>query len=110
MLSVSTTNYPFRIAEPIQLGGLLGWGHKIIETFMFGQAQGAVAEAQCLLGDRFHRIDYLTEPRIYVMDDAKAVDELISLGRGEGEKIAHRQAVRDHFLNGIPATPSSFAT
>ena len=44
------------------------------------------------------------------MDDAKAVGELISLGRGEGEKIAHRQAVRDHFLNGIPATPSSFAT
>ena len=43
VLSISTTNYPFRIAEPVQLGGLLGWGQKVIETFMFGQAQGAVS-------------------------------------------------------------------
>jgi hypothetical protein len=46
----ATTNYPFRIAEPIQLGGLLGWSRKVVETFMFGQAQGAVAQAVCLLG------------------------------------------------------------
>ena len=102
MLSISTTNYPFRIAEPIQLGGLLGWGQKVIETFMFGQAQGAVAQATCLLRDRFHRIDYITEPRIYAMDDVKAVQELISLGRGEAEKIEHRRAVREQFLNGSP--------
>lgn len=105
LLSVSTTNYPFRIAEPIQLG----WSRKVVETFMFGQAQGAVAQAQCLLRDRFHRIDYLTEPRVYVMDDAKVVGELISLGRGEGEKLAHRQVVRERFLNGVPATPLPFA-
>jgi patatin-like phospholipase/acyl hydrolase len=105
LLSVSTTNYPFRIAEPIQLGGLLRWGRKIVETFMFGQAQGAVAQAVSLLRDRFHRIDYLTEPRIYAMDDARVVKELITLGRGEAEKIDHRQVVRDRFLNGIPAAP-----
>ena len=102
VLSISTTNYPFRIAEPIQLGGLLGWGQKVIETFMFGQAQGAVAQATCLLRDRFHRIDYITEPRIYAMDDAKVVQELIVLGRGEAEKIEHRQVVRERFLNGSP--------
>jgi patatin-like phospholipase/acyl hydrolase len=106
LLSVSTTNYPFRIAEPIQLGGLLGWAQKLVETFMFGQAQRAVAEATSLLRDRFHRIDYLTEPRIYAMDDARVVKELITLGRGEAEKIEHRQVVREWFLNGIPAMPS----
>jgi patatin-like phospholipase/acyl hydrolase len=106
LLSISTTNYPFRIAEPIQLGGLLGWGRKIVETLMFGQAQGAVAQAVSLLRDRFHRIDYLTEPRIYVMDDARVVKELITLGRGEAEKIEHRQVVRERFLNGIPVTAS----
>jgi patatin-like phospholipase/acyl hydrolase len=106
MLSVSTTNYPFRIAEPIQLGGLLGWGHKVVETFMFGQAQGAVAQAHCLLGDRFHRIDYMTEPRIYAMDDARVVEELISLGRGEAEKVAHRSAASALFLDGAPQAVS----
>src|SRR3712207_8796371 len=34
VLSVSTTNYPFRIGERQQLGGLVGWGPKIIETFI----------------------------------------------------------------------------
>lgn len=110
VLSVSTTNYPFRIARSQQLGGLLGWGRKIVETFMFGQAQGAVAQAQCLLRERFHRIDYLTEPRIYAMDDARAVEELIGLGRGEAEKVAHRQVVRSRFLTGVPAMPLQFET
>jgi patatin-like phospholipase/acyl hydrolase len=109
VLSISTTNYPFRIAEPIQLGGLLGWARKIVETLMFGQAQGAVAQATSLLRDRFHRIEYLTEPRIYQLDDVRVVQELITLGRGEAEKIEHRQAVRDRFLNGIPAAaPASW--
>jgi patatin-like phospholipase/acyl hydrolase len=103
LLSISTTNYPFRIAEPIQLGGLLGWGRKIVETLMFGQAQGAVAQAKSLLRDRFHRIDYVTEPRIYTLDDARVVKELITLGRGEAEKFEHRRAVRDKFLTEIPA-------
>jgi uncharacterized protein len=107
VLSISTTNYPFRIAEPVQLGGLLGWGQKVIETFMFGQAQGAVAQATCLLRDRFHRIDYITEPRIYAMDDAKVVQELIILGRGEAEKIEHRRVVRERFLDGSPVVPFS---
>jgi uncharacterized protein len=110
VLSISTTNYPFRIAKPIQLGGLFGWSQKVIETFMFGQAQGAVAQARCLLRDRFHRIDYITEPRIYRMDDAKAVRELIALGRGESEKIEHRQVVRESFLNGSPVGSISFST
>jgi patatin-like phospholipase/acyl hydrolase len=109
VLSISTTNYPFSIAEPIQLGGLLNWSRKVIETFMFGQVQGAVAQATCLLRDRFHRIDYITEPRIYAMDDAKAVQELIVLGQGEAEKIEHRQVVREQFLNGSPILSFSFS-
>ena len=99
VLSISTTNYPFRIAEKVQLGGLRHWAKKVIETFMFGQAQGAVAQARCLLQDRFHRIDYITEPRIYKMDDAKAVHELIVIGRAEAEKIANRRIVSEHLLN-----------
>jgi hypothetical protein len=110
VLSVSTKNYPFRIAELIQLGGLMGWGPKIIETFTFGQAQGAVAQSQCLLSDRFHRVDYLTEPRIYAMDDARAVQELIVLGRGEAEKAVHREVVRRIFLNGTSTMPFRSAT
>jgi patatin-like phospholipase/acyl hydrolase len=47
LLSISTTNYPFRLSDHQQRGGLIGWGPKILETFMFGQVQNAVAEATC---------------------------------------------------------------
>ena len=107
VLSVSTTNYPFRITESQQLGGLLGWSTRIVETFMFGQVQGAVAQAICLLHERFHRIDYVTEPRLYRLDDARAVAELITLGHGEAEKTAHREIVSAYFLNGVLAVSVS---
>ena len=49
MLSLSTTSYPFRLADPAQLRGLVGQAPKLIDTFMFGQAQAAVNMARCLL-------------------------------------------------------------
>ena len=113
VLSVSTTNYPFRISRDQQLGGLFGWGPKIIETFMFAQAQAAVGAAQSLLrdrsrsrpADRFHRIDYVAEPRIYAMDDVRITEELIEIGRRTAEKVPRRTLVSEHFLNGLPREP-----
>ena len=57
MLSLSTTSYPFRLEDPSQLRRLLGWAPKLVDTFMFGQAQAAVNQAACLLKrGLFHRI------------------------------------------------------
>jgi patatin-like phospholipase/acyl hydrolase len=63
MLSISTTSYPFRLDRPEQLRGLVGWAPKIIDTFMFGQAQAAVNIASSLLRRGvFHRLDYQVPP------------------------------------------------
>jgi patatin-like phospholipase/acyl hydrolase len=113
VLSVSTTNYPFRIGERQQLRGLVGWGPKIIETFMFSQTQAAVGEATCLLRerthspptDRFHRIDYVTEPHLFKLDGAKAAQKLIEIGRNVANQVAHAEVVKRSFLNGKPAEP-----
>ena len=59
LLSLSTTSYPFRIGQEQQSGGLMGWSTKLIETFLFGQAQSAIAVVRCLSSGLFHRIDYL---------------------------------------------------
>ena len=112
-LSVSTTNYPFRIGERQQLGGLVGWGPKIIETLMFSQAQAAVGEATCLLRDRtqsppidrFHRIDYVAEPNLYKLDDAQAAQKLFEIGQRVAVQVAHAEVVKRDFLNGHPAEP-----
>ncbi len=108
VLSISTTNYPFRIGERQQLGGLVGWGPKIIETFMFSQAQAAVGEATCLLrdrtqsppADRFHRIDYVAEPNLFQMDDARIAQKLIEIGRGVAMQVALAEVVKKEFLDG----------
>ncbi len=101
LLSLSTTSYPFRIGQKQQFGGLLGWGIKIIETLMFGQEQAAVAQARCLLRHGlFHRIDYLTEPRLYHMDNAACVQQLLTIGRSTAELNEHMSVVQKKFLNG----------
>ena len=105
LLSVSTTNYPFRISNSKRMGGILNWNSTIIETLMFGQAQGAIAMAKCLLREGlFHRVDFDAVPHHYSLDNAKLVDELIKLGRGVAVKKENLDdVVKAHFLNGTPA-------
>jgi uncharacterized protein len=100
VLSISTTNYPFRLGDQQQRGGLIGWGPKILETFMFGQVQNAVAQATCLLRDRFHRVDFDAKEGAYTMDDARIVEELITIGHNVGQAEAHKKRFRDLFLRG----------
>jgi hypothetical protein len=106
LLSLSATNYPFRIGERQQRGGLVGWGPKIIETLMFGQVQAAVAQARCLLRrGLFHRVDYLTQPGLYRMDNASCVRQLIAIGRSTAELKEHISVVQKEFLNGETIPP-----
>jgi uncharacterized protein len=107
LLSISTTNYPFRISNSKRMGGILNWNSTIIETLMFGQAQGAIAMARCLLRKGlFHRVDYDAMPHLYSLDNAELVDELIRIGRGVAVKVEHLDnVVRPHFLNGTRAEP-----
>ena len=101
MLSISTTNYPFAIQKEAQLGGYLGWAPTIIETFMFSQIQASVNEAQCLLGkDRFHRIDFLTIPNTWIMDDPNGIDDLIIAGQNAATLVDTVNTVMLQFLNG----------
>ena len=101
MLSLSTTSYPFRLDNPDQLRGLGGWMPKIIDTFMFGQAQSAVNMAACLLRrGLFHRIDYLVPPKTFRMDNAAATRQLIAMGRQIAELNENMNVVKEFFLDG----------
>jgi hypothetical protein len=101
MLSISTTSYPFRLDRPEKLRGLVGWAPKIIDTFMFGQAQAAVNMAASLLRRGvFHRIDYQVPPRAFEMDNAAYAGQLIAMGRQIAELNENMDAVKKSFLNG----------
>jgi uncharacterized protein len=106
VLSLSTTSYPFRLDRPGQLRGLVGWAPKLIDTFMFGQAQAAVNMATCLLRrGLFHRIDYLVPPRTFTLDKAACAGQLIAMGRQIAELNENMAVVRGSFLNGQHAEP-----
>ncbi|WP_165244548.1 CBASS cGAMP-activated phospholipase [Paludisphaera soli] len=106
MLSISTTNYPFLIDDPGKLRGLLGWAPKLVDTFMFGQAQSAVNTAFCLLKrGLFHRIDYVVPAQAYSMDAAAAARDVASRGRVIAELNENMRVVREQFLNGDPTEP-----
>jgi hypothetical protein len=106
VLSLSTTSYPFRLDRPDQLRGLVGWAPKLIDTFMFGQAQAAVNMAACLLRrGLFHRIDYLVPPRTFTLDKAACAGQLIAMGRQIAELNENMSVVRGSFLNGQHAEP-----
>jgi hypothetical protein len=106
MLSLSTTSYPFRLDRPDKLRGLVGWAPRIIDTFMFGQAQAAVSMATCLLRrGLFHRIDYLVPPQTFGMDNAACANELVNMGRQIAEENRHMNVVRRDFLNGSAVVP-----
>jgi patatin-like phospholipase/acyl hydrolase len=106
LLSLSTTSYPFRLDRPDQLRGLVGWAPKLIDTFMFGQAQAAVNMAACLLRrGLFHRIDYLVPPRAFTLDNAACAGELVGMGRQIAELNENMSVVRTSFLNGQRVEP-----
>jgi hypothetical protein len=106
MLSLSTTNYPFRLGQPEKLRGLVGWAPKLIDTFMFGQAQAAVNMAACLLRrGLFHRIDYLVPPQTFRLDNGACTGQLIAMGRQIADLRENMEVVRASFLNGQAVEP-----
>jgi patatin-like phospholipase/acyl hydrolase len=106
MLSISTTNYPFRLDDPAKLRGVKDWLPKLVDTYMFGQAQSAVNMAFCLLRRGvFHRIDYQVPPETFQMDNVRCVEQLIGMGRQIAELNENMQVVKREFLDGHPIEP-----
>ena len=103
MLSISTTSFPFLLDDPAKLRGVKDWLPKLVDTFMFGQAQSAVNMASCLLRRGvFHRIDYQVPPNTFQMDNAFCIERLISMGRQIAELDENMKVVKREFLNGHP--------
>jgi patatin-like phospholipase/acyl hydrolase len=106
LLSVSTTSYPFRMNQPAKLRGLVGWAPKLVDTFMFGQAQAAVNEARCLLRrGLFHRIDYQVPQEAFRLDKVACVRDLVSMGRQIAELAENIKVVTSAFMNGQRVQP-----
>lgn len=99
VLSIGTTFAPFSIAEN-RNAGIFKWNVGIINLMFEAQAQAAIVQANLLLQNRVLRIDALSLPGEYSLDDAspQKIDQLINRGHGEAVKKANLDAVKARFL------------
>jgi patatin-like phospholipase/acyl hydrolase len=99
VLSIGTTSAPFNIANNAG-AGIIKWNVGMIDLMFEAQVEAALVQAKLLLDGRVLRINVMTKPGEFTLDDASAdrIDRLISLGHGEAVKKANLDAVKARFL------------
>jgi patatin-like phospholipase/acyl hydrolase len=106
VLSIGTTTAPFNIANNRD-AGILRWNVGMINVMFEAQAEAASEEAKLLSNGRLFRIDVITKPGEFSLDDATPdkIAQLINLGRGEAVKRETLDAVKTRFV-AAPKAPN----
>jgi uncharacterized protein len=99
VLSIGTTSAPFNISNN-RSAGIIKWNVGMIDLMFQAQAEAALKQAKLLLNDRVFRIDVMTRPGEFSLDDASPdkIGRLMSLGRDEAVKRENLEAVKKRFL------------
>jgi uncharacterized protein len=106
ILSVGTTATPFNIAAN-KNAGIVKWNVGMINLMFEAQAEAAFEQAKLLLNDRIFRINVMTKPGEFSLDEATPdkIDRLMNLGRGEAVKRENLEAVKKRFVAAPKAPP-----
>lgn len=100
VLSIGTTASPFSIADN-RNAGILKWNVGMINLMFEAQAQTAAAQARLLLNGRLLRIDAVTTPGEFSLDDASddKIGRLMNLGRGKAVEKENLEAAKKRFFS-----------
>jgi uncharacterized protein len=106
VLSVGTTSAPFNIANNRE-AGVIKWNVGMINLMFEAQAEAAFEEAKLLLNDRIFRINAITKPGEFSLDEATPdkIAQLMNLGRGEAVKRETLEVTKTRFLAAPKAPP-----
>lgn len=103
VLSIGTTDEPFTLKAFTEYGKAR-WGKTIIDLLINAQVDATVRHAKQLVGEpRFLRINVMTQPGEYTLDNASEVENLIALGHKKASDTSILSQVKSRFLNGITA-------
>lgn len=101
VLSIGTTEEPFTVKSK-RHSGFLGWGTTMIELLMNAQVESSVQHAARLVGEpRFLRVNTVTAPGTYSLDNSIEIENLIALGNKEASDPDILYQVKSRFLNGV---------
>lgn len=102
VLSIGTTDEPFDVSRERRAGGIVQWNRGLMTLLMSAQVRGALGIASALTRQRIRRIDALTRPGRFGMDDSREVSELKALGENSARQVADE--INERFLE-YPAEP-----
>jgi hypothetical protein len=101
ILSIGTTSEPFTV-KMMGYRGLVGWRRKIVDLLMNAQMDSSINHAESLVGKpRFLRVNSITPPNMYELDNTKEIESLIALGNQQGSNADILLQVRSRFMNGV---------
>ena len=81
MLSVGTRTMKLFAGPPESGAGAGWWSNALLDLVSISQAQGTVFEMDCLLADRYSRIDFDIPDKGWRLDSVARIDRLFHLGR-----------------------------
>jgi patatin-like phospholipase/acyl hydrolase len=106
MLSIGTGK-PAVSTNPLSTkAGIFWWmGNKLLDLSSLAQSKGVDFQAQHILGERHHRIEFDLAGPEWTMDNVELVSSMVHLGRQRA--IAEVERLRGEFFTGeaVPYTP-----
>jgi patatin-like phospholipase/acyl hydrolase len=108
VLSIGTTDEPYDVTEVRRnTGGALRWGFyskDLIGLLMHAQMKASIAQAKVMLNadkfpERFVRVDEVTKPSRFKLDNASLIPDLRALGAAKARHVAN--AIERQFLDEV---------
>ena len=102
VLSVGTTTEPYHVGARQRRGGIARWGRGAATLFMQAQVEGALGQARLITGNRLLRVNSVTTPGRFSLDNSRVVMSLKAMG--EQSARTSEQEISKRFLHS-PAAP-----
>jgi uncharacterized protein len=101
ILSIGTTGEPFT-AKKMGHKGFVRWRKMIVDVLMSAQMDSSLKHAELLVGTpRFLRVNTITVPGMYELDNSREIEDLIALGNRIASNADILLQVRSRFMNGV---------
>lgn len=97
LLSIGTTESPLYIQQKKRLGGICRWVGSATDILTNAQCKASIAQGKLMIGDRFLRIDEITSPGRFTLDNSNEINELKGLGINKAR--IHENEISMRFFN-----------
>jgi patatin-like phospholipase/acyl hydrolase len=105
LLSVGTTSCPYHVSHARRRGGIFRWATGLAEVFMQAQVEAAQGQARLMTRNRMLRVDAVTSPGRFSLDNAAVVAELKDLGEQAARQNEKEISRRFFSTSAAPFTP-----